>query len=43
MWPPTSRELVDAAPELERLAEVQLNIVCFRAHPPGVPDASWTR
>ena len=28
-------ELVDAAPELERLTEVSLNIVCFRAHPPG--------
>lgn len=27
---------VDAAPELERLAEVPLNIVCFRASPPGV-------
>lgn len=24
---------VDAAPDLERLAEVPLNIVCFRAHP----------
>jgi glutamate/tyrosine decarboxylase-like PLP-dependent enzyme len=31
--------LVDAAPELERLAEVPLNIVCFRARPPGVPEA----
>ncbi len=31
-------ELIDAAPELERLAEVPLNIVCFRAHPPGVPE-----
>ena len=29
---------VDAAPELERLAEVQLNIVCFRARPDGVAD-----
>ena len=29
---------VDEAPELERLAEVQLNIVCFRAHPPGWPE-----
>lgn len=29
---------VDAAPELERLAEVPLNIVCFRAHPPGLDD-----
>jgi glutamate/tyrosine decarboxylase-like PLP-dependent enzyme len=27
---------VDASPELERLADVPLNIVCFRAHPPGV-------
>ncbi len=33
-------EGVDAAPELERLAEVKLNIVCFRANPPGVaPEA----
>jgi glutamate/tyrosine decarboxylase-like PLP-dependent enzyme len=32
-------ELIDTAPELERLAEVPLNIVCFRAHPPGVPEA----
>jgi glutamate/tyrosine decarboxylase-like PLP-dependent enzyme len=31
-------ELVDAAPELERLAEVPLNIVCFRARPPGLPE-----
>jgi glutamate/tyrosine decarboxylase-like PLP-dependent enzyme len=30
---------VDAAPDLERLAEVPLNIVCFRFHPPGVPEA----
>ena len=29
--------LIDAAPELERLAEVPLNIVCFRARPDGVP------
>lgn len=29
---------IDAAPEFERLAEVQLNIVCFRARPPGVPE-----
>ena len=28
---------VDAAPDLERLADVSLNIVCFRARPPGVP------
>jgi glutamate/tyrosine decarboxylase-like PLP-dependent enzyme len=26
---------VDEAPELERLADVPLNIVCFRAHPDG--------
>jgi glutamate/tyrosine decarboxylase-like PLP-dependent enzyme len=31
-------DLIDAALELERLAEVPLNIVCFRAHPPGVPE-----
>jgi glutamate/tyrosine decarboxylase-like PLP-dependent enzyme len=30
-------ERVDAADELERLAEVPLNIVCFRANPPGMP------
>jgi glutamate/tyrosine decarboxylase-like PLP-dependent enzyme len=30
---------VDAAPDLERLADVPLNIVCFRFHPPGVPEA----
>ena len=29
-------DLVDSAPELERLANVQLNIVCFRAHPPDL-------
>ena len=29
---------VDAAPELERLADVKLNIVCFRLRPPGVPE-----
>jgi glutamate/tyrosine decarboxylase-like PLP-dependent enzyme len=29
---------VDAALELERLAEVPLNIVCFRARPPGASD-----
>jgi glutamate/tyrosine decarboxylase-like PLP-dependent enzyme len=28
---------VDAEPDLERLAEVKLNIVCFRAHPAGTP------
>lgn len=31
-------EQIDAAPELERLAEVPLNIVCFRACPPGVAE-----
>ncbi|WP_127507124.1 pyridoxal phosphate-dependent decarboxylase family protein [Actinoplanes solisilvae] len=30
--------LVDAAPDLERLADVPLCIVCFRAVPPGVSD-----
>jgi glutamate/tyrosine decarboxylase-like PLP-dependent enzyme len=30
---------VDEAPDLERLADVPLCIVCFRARPPGVPDA----
>ena len=29
---------VDDAPELERLAEVPLCIVCFRANPPGIDD-----
>jgi glutamate/tyrosine decarboxylase-like PLP-dependent enzyme len=29
---------VDEAPELELLAEVPLNIVCFRVHPPGAAD-----
>jgi len=29
---------VDAAPDLERLAEVQLNIVCFRYRPPDSED-----
>ena len=30
---------VDREPALERLAAPQLNIVCFRAHPDGVPEA----
>ncbi|HEY2949746.1 MAG TPA: pyridoxal-dependent decarboxylase, partial [Micromonosporaceae bacterium] len=30
--------LVDDAPDLERLADVPLNIVCFRFRPPGVPE-----
>lgn len=29
---------VDEAPDLERLAEVPLNVVCFRFRPPGVPE-----
>ncbi len=29
---------VDEAPDLERLADVPLNIVCFRVHPPGLDD-----
>jgi glutamate/tyrosine decarboxylase-like PLP-dependent enzyme len=33
-------ELVDAAPDLERLAEVPLNIVCFRYRPEGAPEES---
>jgi glutamate/tyrosine decarboxylase-like PLP-dependent enzyme len=31
-------ERVDEAPQLERLADVKLNIVCFRVHPQGVDD-----
>ena len=31
-------DCIDASPELERLADVPLNIVCFRAHPPGVSE-----
>ncbi len=30
---------VDATPDLERLAEVPLNIVCFRFAPPGHPES----
>jgi glutamate/tyrosine decarboxylase-like PLP-dependent enzyme len=30
---------VDEAPDLERLAEVPLNIVCFRYRPPAVPQS----
>src|SRR5207342_2151330 len=29
---------VDAAPDLERLADVPLDIVCFRYRPPGVAE-----
>ena len=29
---------IDEAPDLERLADVPLNIVCFRARPPGYPE-----
>lgn len=32
--------LVDEAPDLERLAEAPLCIVCFRARPAGVPDGA---
>jgi glutamate/tyrosine decarboxylase-like PLP-dependent enzyme len=31
-------EQVEAAADLELLAPVQLNVVCFRLHPPGVDD-----
>ncbi len=31
-------ERVDTSPELERLAEVPLNIVCFRFHPAGLDE-----
>jgi glutamate/tyrosine decarboxylase-like PLP-dependent enzyme len=31
-------DVVDAAPDLERLADVQLNIVCFRFRPQGSED-----
>ena len=31
-------ERVEAAPDLELLAEVKLNIVCFRLHPPGLSE-----
>jgi glutamate/tyrosine decarboxylase-like PLP-dependent enzyme len=31
-------DLVDAAPDLERLAPAPLNIVCFRYRPKGVPE-----
>lgn len=30
---------VDEADDLERLADVQLNVVCFRYRPAGVPEA----
>ncbi len=32
--------LVDEAPDLERLAEVPLSVVCFRYNPGGVDEAS---
>ena len=31
-------EQVEAAPELELLAPVDLNVICFRLHPPGMDD-----
>jgi glutamate/tyrosine decarboxylase-like PLP-dependent enzyme len=30
---------VDEAPDLERLADTNLNVVCFRVRPPGVPES----
>jgi glutamate/tyrosine decarboxylase-like PLP-dependent enzyme len=36
-------EQVDQAPELERLADVPLNVVCFRYRPPGVPESALDR
>jgi glutamate/tyrosine decarboxylase-like PLP-dependent enzyme len=32
-------EQVDASPDLQRLAEVQLNVICFRYRPPGLSEA----
>ncbi len=32
-------EQVAAAPDLELLSDVHLNVVCFRFRPPGVPEA----
>jgi glutamate/tyrosine decarboxylase-like PLP-dependent enzyme len=32
-------ERVDEAPDLERLADATLNIVCFRYRPPGAPES----
>ncbi|MDH3216229.1 MAG: pyridoxal-dependent decarboxylase [Candidatus Krumholzibacteria bacterium] len=32
-------DLIDEAPDLERLADVQLNIVCFRFNPGHVPES----
>jgi glutamate/tyrosine decarboxylase-like PLP-dependent enzyme len=37
------KEAVDAAPDLERLAEVPLNIVCFRYNPGALDDAALDR
>jgi glutamate/tyrosine decarboxylase-like PLP-dependent enzyme len=34
---------VDAAPDLERLAPVPLNIVCFRFRPPDTPESDLDR
>jgi len=36
-------EMVDADPLFELLAPVALNVVCFRAHPPGMPDGEIDR
>ena len=40
IWRSGLKETVDAAPDLERLAEVPLNIVCFRYRPAGSVDGS---
>lgn len=34
---------IDDAPELERLANVPLNIVCFRARPQGLSESDLNR
>ena len=37
-WPSHLAAAVDAAPDLERLAEVPLNVVCFRYRPSGLAE-----
>lgn len=39
----TLAELVDAAPDLERLADVPLNVVCFRFNPGGFGEPELDR